>query len=164
MKKIYCLHLEIVNTSIQDWYNDIIDKFSRWVANDMKVESSDLELICKCTMDIKRKTIAENSIGLLQYMMEHSDSGKGKKDRIGKARDSLADFRDQTVYEKGVWLISKTNAFFSSYLIILNDPLSSKAIFKVTVMSASSSTIRILLILIFDFAYMFVVLTSFAST
>jgi hypothetical protein len=118
-KKDICLHLEIVNAGLQDWYNDIIEKFSPWVANNMKVESSDLDFIYKCTKDSKRKTIAENSIGLLQYMAEHSGKGKGKGkkgfkgridiDKIVKARDSITDFYEQTVLEKGEWLRAAIN-------------------------------------------------------
>lgn len=108
--KALCINLEIINTSLQNWYDDIIDKFSHWVENDMKVDSSELGYIYKCARDSKRKTNAEKSIGYLGYVEGQSNKlrkvSKGRLDidKITQARKSLEDFRDQTAHGKDEWM------------------------------------------------------------
>ncbi|HKG30559.1 MAG TPA: hypothetical protein VKA91_04755 [Nitrososphaeraceae archaeon] len=74
-----CIDLDIINASLQEWYNDIIAKYSPWVANDMKVDSSDLAIIYKCSKDSTRRDIAEKSLHFLQEVERLYKSGKLKK-------------------------------------------------------------------------------------
>ena len=74
-----CVHLDIIKMSLLDWYNDIIDKFSHWQRAGMNVESSDLDLIFKCARDHTRKSIAEESVIMLENVERLYKHGKLEK-------------------------------------------------------------------------------------
>jgi|SRR5688572_21334817 len=93
-----CVHLDIINLSLLDWYNDIIDKFSHWQKKDTKVESSDLEFIYKCTRDGTRRSIARDSEIFLEYLNRLYTDGKLEKKvkhdlDIDKIRQALKAFQ-----------------------------------------------------------------------
>lgn len=106
-----CFNLDIINASLQNWYNDIIAKFSPWVANE-KVDSSDLAIIYKYSKDSTRKDIAEKSLGFLREVERLYKSRELKKsikdrldiDKIEQAKNALEDFYNQTYLEKNMWM------------------------------------------------------------
>jgi hypothetical protein len=116
-----CVHLDIINLSLLDWYNDIIDKFSHWQKKDTKVESSDLDFIYKCTRDGTRRSIARNSEIFLEYLDRLYTDGKIKKkvkhdleiDKIRQALKALRDFNDRTVRGKDEWLDAARSGSFT---------------------------------------------------
>jgi hypothetical protein len=117
-----CVHLDIINMSLLDWYNDIIDKFSHWQRAGMKVESSDLELIFRCTNDATRKSIAQQSVIMLKNVERlYKDDKLDKKlkrdldiDKITKqAIPAIRDFSEQTYEGKAEWLWAARGGTFT---------------------------------------------------
>jgi hypothetical protein len=120
-KDALCIGLEVVNASLQDWHNDIVGKFAPWIANDMKVESSEeLQFIVRCAEDGTRRSVAEKSLKFLEYVItERYGSGELKKQLKEKGRldickicdikKFLNDFMDLTLVTKQQWMNAALN-------------------------------------------------------
>ena len=107
-----CINLEIINTSLKDWYDEMANKYQEWIRNDMKADSAEIDFILKCLWESDRKSITEKSLAFLYNLDKLYRNGELKEDirdkldinEISKARTSLNEFMKVAMDRKRQWI------------------------------------------------------------